>query len=289
MSINGKTKTVGLFGYPVAHTASPEMHNAAFKALGLNFVYLPFEVEPAFLKQAVKSLPYLGIKGVNLTVPHKVNVFPYLDWINPEARVTRAVNTVVVKGKKLYGYNTDVRGFIEDFKEKAKISPKGREIFILGAGGAGRACAVGFAKEKAAKINIADSLPSRGLSLLKILKSSYSNVRLECVSGDALSRAVCRSKIIINATPLGMKKDDPLPLKKEWLNKEKIIYDLVYTPCPTKFLKLGRSRGARVISGIGMLARQGAVSFNLWTGRRAPLKIMQKVLNDKYLYGISKK
>lgn len=281
MDINGKTKIVGLFGYPVKHTASPEMHNAVFKALGINFVYLPFEISPASLKHAVQSLPYLGIKGVNLTIPHKINVLPYLDWISKDACVAKAVNTVVVKGKKLYGYNTDIPGFTEDLKKNAGIDLKGKEIFLLGAGGAGRAVAIALAKEKAAKINIADSISSKALSLLKILKSNYPDVGLEYVSGNKISGAVCQSQIFINATPLGMKKDDPLPLKKEWLNKGKIIYDLVYTPYPTKLLAAGQERGAKVISGIGMLARQAAGSFYLWTGKQAPFDIMLKVLKNK--------
>lgn len=280
--IRGDTKIVGLFGYPVRHSASPEMHNAAFKALGLNFVYIPFEVEPASLGKAIKALPYLGIKGVNLTIPHKVKILPYLDWISPEAGITRAVNTVAVKGHKLYGYNTDIPGFIEDLKKNANIALKGQEVFLLGAGGAGRACAVGLAKEGVAKINITDNLSSRVFSLVKILKANYSKVGLEYIPGAALSRAAGRSKIIINATPLGMKRDDPLLLKREWLNKEKIIYDLVYTPYPTRLLELGRGRGAKVISGIGMLARQGAISFSLWTGQKAPLNIMLKVLEERY-------
>jgi len=282
MIINGKTKIVGLFGYPVKHTASPEMHNAAFKALGLNFVYLPFEVSPASLGHAIKALPYLGIKGVNLTIPHKVNVLQHLDWISHEAGITKAVNTVVVKGKKLYGYNTDIPGFVEDFKEMANTGLKGKEVFLLGAGGAGRACAVGLAKEKAAKINISDCIQSKAISLLKILKANYPDVKLEYVRSSDISRAVCRSKIIINATPMGMKENDPLPIKGEWLNKEKIIYDLVYTPCPTRLLKLGQSKGAKAISGIGMLVRQGAISFSLWTGKRAPLEVMLKVLRNKF-------
>jgi len=280
MIINGNTRIVGLFGYPVKHTASPAMHNAAFKTLGLNFVYLPFEVRPVFLGKAIRSLPYLGIKGVNLTIPHKINVLPYLDWISKDADITKAVNTVVVKGEKLCGHNTDIRGFTEDLKENTRIGLKGEEVFLLGAGGAGRACAVGLAKEGVAKININDSIQSRAQALIKILRSNYSNVRLEYVSRNELPRAVCRSKIIINATPLGMKKGDPLPIKGEWLNKEKIIYDLVYTPSPTRFLELGRKRGAQGISGIGMLARQAAMSFNLWTGKRAPLDIMLKVLKE---------
>jgi shikimate dehydrogenase len=258
------------------------MHNAAFEALGLNFVYIPLEVKPGALGKAVRALPYLGIRGVNLTIPHKVKILPYLDWISPEASITRAVNTVVVKGEKLYGYNTDIEGFIEDLKKNANIDLKGKEILLLGAGGAGRACAVGLAREGVAKINIADALSSRVLSLVKILKSNYAKVRLEYVPSDELSKVASRSKIFINATPLGMKKDDPLLFKEEWLNKEKIIYDLVYTPYPTRLLELGRGRGAKVMSGLGMLARQGAISFKLWTGQKAPLNIMLKLLEDKF-------
>lgn len=287
MKIDGNTAIVGLFGYPVKHTASPAMHNAAFRVLRLNFVYLPFEVKPVFLKQAIKALPFLGIKGVNLTIPHKINVLAYLDWISKDAGITKAVNTVVVKGNKLYGYNTDIQGFIEDFKAQAKTEPEGKEVFLLGAGGAGRACAAGFAKEGVNKINICDYVPSRAFSLAKILKSNFPDVKLECIPRDNLSAAVCRSKIIINATPLGMKKDDHLFFKSEWINKEKIVYDLVYTPYPTRLLELARGKGAKAISGIGMLCRQGALSFYLWTGRHAPLEIMERVLMKHQLIGVS--
>lgn len=276
--IDGNTRIVGLFGYPVSHTASPRMHNAAFKALGLNYVYIPFEVKPSRLEKAVKALPYLGIKGVNLTIPHKVKVLPYLDWVSTDASIAGAVNTVVVKGNKLYGYNTDIQGFAEDFKSRSKVGIRRQEVFLLGAGGAGRAVAVALAREGAAKINISNRTPSRAYALLKTIKARFPYVDVEYVPFQDLSRAVTRSRIIINATSLGMKKSDILPIKSKWLDKKKVLYDVVYTSSSTRFLQIGRRCGAQTFGGIGMLARQGAISFYLWTGRYAPLGIMLKTL-----------
>lgn len=278
--ISAETKIVGLFGYPVVHSASPEMHNAAFKALGLNFVYLAFEVKPSSLKNAIRALPCLGIKGVNLTIPHKINVLPELDWMSGEVKLAGSSNTIVVRGNKLYGYNTDIQGFMEDFKAKVKLSLRGEEVLLIGAGGAGRACAIALAKENVAKINIANRSQVKAHALLKIIRHNFPRVKVECAPFYDLSKAVFKSNVLINATSLGMKREDTLPIACEWLNKEKIIYDLIYST-PTRLLKMGRRKGALAFNGMGMLARQAAISFYLWTGRRPPIDIMLKALKKK--------
>lgn len=261
MHITGSTKLTGLFGYPVSHTISPAMHNAAFEYLGLDIIYLPFSVHPKDLAAAVKALPALGFIGINVTIPHKQTIMKYLDVITPSARMIGAVNTVLVKGRKLIGYNTDGIGFVRSLKN---YSLKGKTMFLLGAGGAGRAVAIQSKLNGLKRIFIADKLTARARDLAG---------RCRGIVATNIREALRESDIIVNATPIGLRPDDPVSIPAEWIPKGRLVYDLIYNPKKTKLLK--KVRG---VNGLGMLLYQGASSFEIWTGKKAPVEVMRRVI-----------
>ncbi|MEK6692287.1 MAG: shikimate dehydrogenase [Nitrospirota bacterium] len=278
MMITGKTKIIGIFGYPVEHTLSPYMHNAAFEAMGLDYCYIPFRVRPENLKTAINSIKALSLQGVNITIPHKEAIIPYLDELDREAELIGAVNTVLNKEKRLIGYNTDGRGFVRSLREDGRIDPRGKKIMIIGAGGAARAIAFTLAIEGAGKIFIKDIIEEKA----KELSSAISNkISAEAIYIKDLKDRIGDVDILINATPLGMKKEDPLPVLPELLSQGLIVYDIVYNPPETPLLKEAKKRGAKTLGGLGMLLYQGALSFKIWTGQEPPVDVMRKELENK--------
>lgn len=276
--ITGKTKIVGLFGYPVEHTLSPYMHNAAFEALGLDYRYLPFRVSPENLKAAINALKALNIKGVNITIPHKETIIPYLNELDREAELIVAVNTVLHEEGRLIGYNTDGRGFIRSLKEEASIIPKGKRVMILGAGGAARAIAFSIAIEGVEKIFISDVIEKKAKELSSAVINKTST---EAIYIKDLKERIGEVDILINATPLGMKKEDPMPISPELLSQRLFVYDIVYNPPETPLIREAKTKGAKALSGIGMLVYQGALSFKIWTGQEPPIDVMRKAIESK--------
>lgn len=269
MGVSGKTKTVGIFGYPIEHTLSPLMHNTAFKALGLDLCYIAFAVAPKHLPEAVNAIRVLDLLGVNITVPHKENVIPLLDKIDKEASFINAVNTIVNKQGKLTGYNTDGRGFMKSLSEKG-IPATGRDIFIVGAGGASRAISY-YLSEKASKLFLHDIDQPKAKKLVNDLSKIRENVFLIKNIND-----IDKPHVIINATPLGLKPTDLLPLSPDFITSDMIVCDLIYRN--TKFLQEAKKKGAKTIDGSGMLLWQGVLAFEMWTGVKAPVDIMRKAL-----------
>lgn len=269
MKVNGKTKIAGIFGYPIEHTLSPQMHNSAFEALGMNNCYVPFRVSPDELTYAVQSVRSLDLLGVNITVPHKEKVMPLLDKVDKEAAFIGAVNTITNKDGILTGYNTDGRGFMSSLSEQ-DISVEGKDIFIAGTGGACRAVSY-YLSEKASKLFLFDIDRPKAERLVNDLKEFRDNVyTAEDIkeSGNA--------GIIINATPLGMKPDDPSPFDPDLIRAGMVVCDLVYKK--TRLLQEAENRGAKIIDGSGMLLWQGMLAFELWTGTRPPVDVMREVL-----------
>ncbi len=285
MKIEGGTKIVGVFGYPIKHSASPAMHNAAFKSLGLDYVYLPFEVKPQKLGEAVRGLIPLNISGVNVTIPHKEAICSYLDEISKEAELMGAVNTIVVKSDTLIGYNTDGQGFITSLKEDGQEEVRGKNLVILGAGGAARAVATQAALEGAKGISITDKIKDRAQRLSSDITRNIPSCQAEVVLEDEIKFRLKEAHLLINATPVGMKLDDPVLINPDWLQPHLLVFDLVYNLGETNLMKAARERGCRVVSGLGMLVHQGAASFKLWTGKEAPVKIMRKVLEERFQKG----
>ena len=271
--------TYGLLGYPVKHSFSPPMHNAAFRALGINAQYKLFEVKPQDLSSFMGSLQQEGISGLNVTIPYKEKVLEFveLDREFLYLKQLRAVNTIVVGFGSLWGFNTDVPGFSRDLKEN--INPAGKKAAILGAGGASRAVAYALAKADAKEITIYDIEIDKPKALAGMIKDMFPNCIIRSV--DEIEKLDILSKdILINATPVGMKNSDPCLVKKEMLHSGVFVYDLIYNPAETKLLALARSCGCKASNGMNMLLYQGMLSFTKWTGKEAPYEVMRQALLD---------
>jgi shikimate dehydrogenase len=279
MKINGKTQIYGIIGYPVGHTFSPLMHNAAFERLGINAVYLPFEIKPQDLKSCFSCMKLLGVSGLNVTIPHKEEALKYLDELDKEASLIGAVNTIANRNGRLKGFNTDGRGFVQSLKEEFSISPKGKRFFIVGAGGASRAISFSLALNGASRIVLVDSVEEKAI---KLAASLLRNTSCEAIAlkkdKRAIKELILNSDVFINATPCGMRNADPRVIDPIFLHEKLFVYDIIYNPRITKLLIDAKEKGARASNGIGMLLNQGAISFSLWTGRKAPLDVMRKVL-----------
>lgn len=281
--IDGKTKIVGLFGYPAGHSLSPLFHNAAFVKLGLNFVYLAFSVKPEELKTAVESIRSLNIVGVNVTIPYKEKVLPYLDQVSPQAKMIGAVNTIHNKEGRLIGYNTDGNGFIESLKKQGGFDSTDKNVFLLGAGGAAYAISFALIKGGIKKLILVNRTYSRGKALLEHLKRIFQNkCQLSLIEFDERNSSFIMSEIdlLINATCIGMHSGDPLLVAPEVLPPNIFIYDIVYNR-KTELLKVAEERKLASLGGLDMLVYQGALSFEIWTGRKAPIKAMKEALRKE--------
>lgn len=279
--INGKTGITGVFGYPVEHTLSPIIHNAAFEYLGLNYVYLPFLVKPEDIKPALVSIKALGICGVNLTIPHKETCIPYLDSIDDDARVIGAVNTIKLEKDKLKGYNTDAEGFILSLKNETSFKkPGGKTVFILGAGGASRAIVYALAKEKVARIIVANRTIDRAKKLIREMNQKFPLCKMESVAVNekSVERYLQESDLLVNATSVGLKYGDGMLINVNFLHKDLLFYDLIYSPFGTKLLIEARKRKLEAVDGLGMLIYQAILSFQIWTGKKPPVKIIRNAV-----------
>lgn len=283
MVIDGTTRIAGVIGDPVAHTLSPPMHNAAFTALGLAWVYVPFRVAPERLGDAVRAVRALNLAGLNVTIPHKVAVLDFLDELDESARLIGAVNTIVNRDGRLIGYNTDGAGFLRSLRVDAGAEPRGRSVLLLGAGGAARAIGVQLALEGAARIDIANRTVDRAKALADHLIQSVGVQARAYGLSDLGPHLVGGYDIVIHTTSWGMAPEaDVAPLiTTEALNAKTLVCDIVYTPRETSLLRAARERGCQVLEGLGMLVHQAALAFELWTGERAPVDVMYNVLESK--------
>lgn len=278
MVIKGSTKVVGLIGEPVEHSFSPPMHNEAFKTLGLDYVYVPFNVSPNNLKSAIEGANSLNIQGLNVTIPHKINVIKYLNELDPIAELIGAVNTIDFKNLK--GYNTDGIGCIRAIEEVTKI--KDKNIVVAGAGGAARAIVFYLAKYGAEEVNILNRNLKKAENLANDLLASnlISNVNSSDIS--EISKVISDADILIDTTPVGMHpnvSDEPIVKAKD-IHEELVVNDIVYNPNETVLLKEAIKANAKVVYGIKMLLYQGAESFKIWTGREAPVDVMEAKLKE---------
>lgn len=280
MHIDGKTEIYGLIGYPVKHTFSPLMHNAAFESLGINAAYLPFEVRPESLGFTLSCMKSLEMHGLNVTIPHKEKVLEYLDEVDKEASLIGAVNTIVNKKGQLKGFNTDGKGFVSSLKEEFGISPKGKRFFVMGAGGTSRAISFSLALSGARCIVLVDKIEKKAIKLASALVRNTSCEAIALKKDKiAMKEIILNSDVFINATPCGMKTSDPRVIDPDFLRKGLFVYDIIYNPRLTKLLRDAENKGAAISNGIGMLLNQGAISFTLWTGKKAPMRVMRKALS----------
>jgi shikimate dehydrogenase len=278
--ISGKTSVFGIFGHPVEHTFSPGMHNAAFAKIKRDACYVPFAVAPADLGRAVRAVVPLGIRGLNITIPHKETVIPFLDNLTDDARMIGAVNTIEVNRGKLIGHNTDGRGFLRSLREETGFRPKGKTILMVGSGGAARAVGINLALSGARTIILCDLDTVKAVKLSRDIQNKTAT-RVKVVDPEDLEKSAPVAECIINATPLGLKPGDPLPIPRHLIRKDQLICDLVYNPLRTPLLKAARSAGADTLSGIGMLLYQGVIAFEIWTGGKAPVNVMKAALDGQ--------
>jgi shikimate dehydrogenase len=280
--IDGHTQLVGLMGWPVEHTLSPAMHNAAFQARGLNWRYVPLPVRPGHVEGAMRGLPALGFRGANVTVPHKRAVVPTLDVVTSGAASLGAVNTVVVEREEdtkatLSGHNTDAAGFIGALRDGG-FDPVGSSIVVVGAGGAARAVVFGLMEARATEIVVLNRTVDGARALVSDLgQRSLAALGAEPLDEDTLVQSARAADLLVNATPVGMW---PRANASIWPDEVPIppdltVFDLVYNPLETKLLQQAQKSGAQALDGLGMLVRQGALAFEIWTGEEAPVEVMR--------------
>lgn len=280
--ITGKTKLTGLLGSPVAHSISPQMHNEAFRQLGLDYVYLAFDVPPEHLEAAVLGLKAAGICGFNLTMPLKVHIIPLLDELTPAARLANAVNTVIVKDGKLIGHNTDGIGYMQSVID-AGYDIIGKKMTLLGAGGAATAICVQAVLDGVSSIDMFKRKNASWEKTLefchKITEETGCPIRLRDISNqDALRESLSDSAILTNATNVGMAPDtesSPIP-DASMLPKELIVSDIIYNPRETLLLKQAKEAGCPHFNGLYMLLYQGAAAFTCWTGKEMPVTLIKE-------------
>ncbi len=270
-------KVYGLVGYPVGHSLSPLMHNAAFAYFKINAQYELFLLKEEEIKGFLTSLKTKNICGLNVTVPYKEKVIPFLAVVSKEAALIGAVNTIKVSDNKLEGFNTDGAGFIRHLNEDLKFDPQGKTIAIIGAGGACRAVSVLLCSTKPKMLSICDVDKEKLLVLINHLKANFKDVLINAVNSvNGLN--IEKSDLLVNTTPIGMKETDPCLVDGEFMHKDLLVYDLIYNPAETKLLKLAKGKGARFSNGLGMLLYQGMLAFEIWTGQKAPKEVMRKAL-----------
>ncbi|MGE5436749.1 MAG: shikimate dehydrogenase [Syntrophothermus sp.] len=276
------TGIIGLIGHPIKQSYSPFIHNVAIELKKLDYIYLPFDVPSANLKNALKGMLALGYKGFNVTIPHKVNLIPLVHNVSEEASIIGAVNTVVNDVGKLTGYNTDVNGITETLLPyKEQIG--NREVTLIGAGGAARAIIYVLIRYfKPEKINLVNRTEERaeGLRVYFKDKMKFDNFETFELFPPIVQKVLERSKLIINATPVGMFPDidDAVTLLDSSFHKDQIVFDLVYNPPKTKLLQMAEAKGAVCLDGLKMLVYQAAKSFKLWTGEDMPIEEVYKSL-----------
>ena len=284
-ALSGHTQPFAVLGHPIGHTLSPVMHNAAFQSLGLDAIYLAFDVAPPRLMGVLQSMESMGFRGVNLTVPLKEVAFKGLDTLDDSAKRLGAVNTVEFTAQGLRGHNTDGKGFLTAIREAFDFSVKGASLFILGCGGAGRAVAITAAVEGADHLILADIDEARCRNIAGEIATFAPSTRVELAGQTPAGwiTRTARADLIVQASPVGMKADDICPLPPAAFKKGQLAFDLVYNRPETCFTKAAVEGNARAVNGLGMLLHQGAEAFTIWTGKPAAVGVMRAAL-EKALY-----
>ena len=279
--ITGKTRLLAVIGAPIGHSLSPIIQNAALHAAGLDYVYTALPVRADALASAVRGLRDAGIAGFNVTIPFKTEIIPLLDALSEDARRIQAVNTVVVEDGRLVGYNTDVAGFLAGFAERG-IALTGKNAVLIGAGGAARAALWGLLRSGVSSVAIGVRSVEKGAALAADFAADGD---VQAVSfDDAAWIAACSdADIVVQTTPLGMTPhtDAMPPVDAAVINPSAVVYDLIYTPAETRFLREARARGCETINGETMLVAQGAEAFHLWAGVRPDMELMKRTLREE--------
>ena len=285
ININSNTKIVEVIGHPIKHTLSPVMHNHAYNKLNLDYVYLPFDISSSGLNDSLKGMVALGIRGFNVTLPHKERIMEYMDELSDSAKIVGAVNTVVNDNGKLIGYNTDVTGIIKTLEE-FKDDIKGTTVSVLGAGGAARSAIYRLISHfNVKKINIINRTVEKAESLKDYFSSKmlFNKIKTYELIPPDVTEILAKSKLIINTSSVGMSpdEDDAPTTIPESFNENQIVFDIIYNPENTKFLALAKEQGALTINGLKMFVEQGARSFELWTNETMPTDQILELLSKK--------
>jgi shikimate dehydrogenase len=290
---NGLTRDIdppirlGVFGDPVAHSLSPQIQNAALRAVKIDGQYAKFQISPNQLRQALNRVRILNFIGINLTVPHKIAVLEFVDDLDENALRVGAVNTVKIDNGQVRGFNTDGKGFSRAIREEFSVDLRDLRIMILGAGGAARAIALQCAKESCERLVIANRTFDKGKKLAHELRDLFAGpkvlgpvARLQAIAWEesAFRFQIANVDLIVNATPLGLNRSDPSPIPSRLLAPHLMIYDTVYSQQHTPFVSAAIESGARAANGLSMLLHQGALAFEIWFGREAPIDAMRKAL-----------
>ncbi len=270
---------LAVLGYPVAHSASPQMHQAALDALGIDATYIRLEIEPGYVGEAIRLMQGLGFIGCNVTIPHKVEAMECCNELSDSARALGVANTIHFREGKVFGDSTDGPGLVKALEEDFGISLKGASILLLGAaGGAGKAIATQLNSEGCAQLYLSNRTMAKLEKLACGLPSSETQVHLIGNSAAELASISGDVQVIINATSMGMKLEDELPFPAECLRANHMVYDAIYNPPLTRLLESARERGATIANGLSMLVHQGAISFEIWTGKKPDTELMKKAI-----------
>ncbi len=272
MNIDSQTKLLGIIGYPIKHSLSPILHTTLAKNYGLNFVYLAFEVTSQKFKYIRECILTLNIRGLNVTIPYKEKIMHYLDEIDEKAKEVGAVNTIVNRNNKLFGYNTDIYGFEKSLEG---VSLKGEDVLVLGCGGVSKAIVCGLKDFSIRKIFVYDIDENK----MSQMKKKFGKI-VNCIKSSQIKDVLDKVKLVVNATPLGMKEGDLPPVELGWIKKEHIVYDVIYNR-ETELVSYAKKLGCRVIDGKAMFVYQAEQSFFLWTGVRPDTKIMFEIIGLK--------
>lgn len=279
---------LGVLGDPVAHSLSPKMQNAALEKSGLEMRYARFEIAPSDLPGGLELLPGLGFVGVNLTVPHKIAALVLVDETDETARQVGAINTIKVERGKLRGFNTDGKGFARAIREEFSVDLRDLRVLVFGAGGAARAIALECAKQNCERLVIANRDPQKANQLVESLRGLFAGPkvlgpvpRLQSIAADeaALRFQIANTDLLVNATPLGLNHGDAAPIPARLFAPHLMVYDTVYASGPTAFVSGAIEAGARAANGLSMLLHQGALAFEIWFDRAAPMEAMRKALS----------
>lgn len=272
-------KILGVIGDPLSHSLSPLMHNAALATLKLPYIYMPFSIKKEALADFFKSLSERAICGFNVTIPHKQSVIPYLHSLSREARLIGAVNTVLVRGKKLIGYNTDGSGFLTSLEKEAQFQVRGKQVILLGAGGAARAIGVALGMDEAREVTIINRTAKKAFDLAAELGKKFPKTIFSVSPLDQIETSHWGlADLLVNATSMGLKGTKLWDLPLNHLPSHALITDIVYNPLETPLLKKAKKSKFKILPGWGMLLYQGMDSFEIWTKKKPPYEAMKKAL-----------
>lgn len=279
--VTGATGVFGIIGCPVRHSLSPVMQNAAFRAAGIDALYVPFLVKPDQLAEGVDGLRALQVSGFNVTIPYKTAIMPFLDRLDQSAVAAGAVNVVVNRDGGLIGYNTDGAGLVLSLQRDLGCEPAGCRVVLVGAGGAARGALAALCRAGVASVSVLNRTASAAEEMLAAFAPRYPDIGFTVLNNDHTEQSFwSRQQLVINATSLGMKDEEIPGLPLACLSSDAKVYDMVYAPPETRLIKAAKNMGLAVANGLGMLVAQGELAFELWHDRTSPAGVMAKALHQ---------